>query len=451
MPGRFPQLNSLGVRQACGDWPNNPQSAEATCPTGATGDPVTVNMPAGSFYADTIENADELALEEAQEQAEAALECVFPDCTYSAISSYAQASETAWKQYLYQLTTTNDPPDFITEFGAMSDDGKRVVFSRTGAGPSAPEIGAWVVDTTNKPENPPGLRGFWSSGMTPFALEAGGTDWAPPADRNPAVTRAYGFIGRDDPANANIENKLWLAADYEAPEQASGITRWISISGNGETLIGQLPSNQYLIRCSGEPDFLIPEEDTFFGTAGKMNYCGTRAIGTTGAGLNGFWDKTGAGIWEFTQRPIQAGWESDTVVMTHINGQGNIIFGTRIEDSTGDAFLVRWLNGVPTGYANPDGFVLDYISEDGTTAVMANILQNATQDAPASIWDVTNGFRNLYDLIEAVNFLFIIVGDPWTVDSMEVVGVSGNGKHLLVRVTGPNIDEINVLMYVYLG
>lgn len=442
---RLRQKNTLGVCQTCGLWPSRAVSATATCPTGSTGDPVTVNLPAGAFYADTTENATELAQEEAQEQAEAGLSCEFPACTYEAISSYAQAGETAWKQYVYQLTTTSDPDDGLIENGILSDDGKRVLFSRTGFGPPSEQKGVWVVDTTSKPTAPPGLRGFWAGGMTVVGFTAD-TDYGPPAGK-PAMSRAYDFIG----AQGVVSNLTWRASDYATPEEASGIDRWVAISGNGETRVGVTSGGSYVIRCDGEPDFVLPGVGVFDQIT-AINYCGTRAVGYfEDNSVNGFWDKTGAGVWEFTERPIQGGWEADTVIMTHINGEGNIVYGTRTQDGTGDEFLVRWVDGVPTAYANPDGFTIGFVSEDGSTAVKAAIYDINEGSAPASIWDATNGFRNLYDLQSGVDFLFSIVGDPWVVNSMEVVGLSGNGNHLLIRVVGPSFDQIYALMYVYLG
>lgn len=442
MPGRLRQKNSLGECQSCGDWPNNPQQYTANCPTGSTGDSVTVIIPAGTYYADTIENADELALEEAQEQAEAALQCVFPDCTYEPIPSYASAGETAWKQFLYQLTTTSDPDDGILERAALSDDGKRVIFSRTGFGPAPEAIGAWVVDTSLKPTDGSGsFRGFWISGMTPFEIETG-QDYAQPESKQ-ALTRNYSFIG----ANGGlIENQTWRSTDYSTPETAADIASWKSISGNGETRIGVDLNGDYLIRCDDEPDLILPTG----ATALRMNYCGTRAIGTNAASANGFWDKTGAGAWEFTERPIQAGWESDAVEMSHINGGGDIIFGTR--SSGGNEYLVRWVDGVPTAYANPDGFTIGMISEDGTTAVKELIYDLAgIGEYPASIWDPVNGFRNLKSLVDAVNFLFVAVGPGWDTHSVNVRGISGNGKHLLLEIVGPSFDSIYAMQYVYLG
>lgn len=134
MPGRFPQLNSLGQRQACGEWPNNEQEFTATCPTGDIGEPVTVTIPPGTFYADTIENADELALEDAQEQAEAALEC---EGTYTCETGLPSPMEPAVSALIIDLRIDTFGPsgtfgvfeDMYAITGVLSEDGNKIALN----------------------------------------------------------------------------------------------------------------------------------------------------------------------------------------------------------------------------------------------------------------------------------------------------------------------------------
>lgn len=205
---RLRQKNAKGECQTCGLWPSRAVSHTATCPPGWSGDPVTVNLPAGAEYAATTELATQLAEELAQELAEAGLQCTEPDCTYVPVTSFAQAGETAWRQYLFQLTTNSDPTNYISERGILSADGKRIVFQRYKDTDSF-----WVVDTSQKPNDSSGsFRNFWAPGMVPFEM---GTD-SQILFPSGAITRDYDFIGQCYPSDKR--NQIWRAADYSIPE-----------------------------------------------------------------------------------------------------------------------------------------------------------------------------------------------------------------------------------------
>lgn len=426
-------------------WLNVVQRYTAFC-VGVAGISKTVIIPAGAYRSEVSQaDADLQAYNAAKARAEAELICPEPSgCVYEPIASYPDSS-VAWKNFIIQLTQGGDIEDFNQEQGAMSPDAKRVVLGRH-ATTGGFEIANQVIDTSVRPEAP--YINEWAANVTPFILPDT-RYYSLGADQYPAFSRTYDFIGRATNVDFGpLENFTWYLADYDNPEIAEDVTNWISISGNGKTRTGVSSNFTPLIRCDDEPDFLLAD-----GSFAGLNYCGDRCVGSY-AGEPGFWSKTAPGIWEFTAAGRLPEWGTPGeygLSVNLISGDGTIMYGEHIDSVNNLFYLVKWTNNVPTEVLKEETFVAAVMSEDGTT-VACKLIDDTTQ----GMWDAVNGWQDLGALIRAIPPL-VPANASWFDEpfegsyGQELLSISGNSKFFLVRVVGPNFDDVAPLMYVCLG
>lgn len=434
---------------ACSDeiFLNEVQRFTAYC-VGVSGVSKTVIIPAGRYRSEVSQaDADAQAYAAAREQAEAGLECPEPppsDCTYEPIASYPDSSE-SWKAFIVQLTDGGDIEDYNQEYGALSPDAKRVVLGRFRS-LLGPLVQNQVIDTSVKPNSP--YLGEWAGNVTSFSLPDS-RYYLPATDQYPVFSREYDFIGGAyNPDLASVGNYTWYHEDYDAPEVAEDIIFWYSLSENGKVRIGVNTDFLYVIRAENEDDFVDPL--AFFDC---LNYCGDKCTGSYN-GESGFWSKTGPGEWEFTLigRLPEWGNPGDYALSVNlISGDGSIMYGERIDYLNNLYYLVKWVDNVPTEVEKDQNFVASFISEDGST-----VCHRFLDDIEDTMWDSVNGWRNLGAMIRAIPSL-VPANASWFDEpyegsySQQLMGISGNAKFFLVRVVGPNFDEVSPLMYVCLG
>lgn len=390
MPGRFPQLNSLGVRQACGDWPSNPQEATATCPEGSIGTPVTVALPAGAFYADTIENADELALEDAQEQAEAALECTG---VYSCLTGLPSPMEPAVAPLIIDLRadTFGLLEDITLIRGVLAEDGNK--------------IGLAVDQDQSAPALLVSNRAIYELNAGVFELAYIITS-APGVYYFSAINRLYDLAGYENLGEGAIGARAWFTADQLTPPSGRPVTNYAETQSWNS------------IGDDGTPSF-----------AKHFDRCTLRRV------LAGVIEQKILGVWTPVEFILPPEW--DSITFGAISGNGRKWFGYGLQGANAYLVVVN------------DGTIIETVLLTGSVEPSEPI--GCASDGSACygaqwIWRESDGLKTITETLADASLSYNPV---WTSLFFEHgCHMSATGEQLLISAAGAG--EIYNVFYVKL-